>query len=59
MQMQTTFQIFLGEDNFQLDRNFQQQQTNGATPAKRMNVGYRVKTQYRKETQNILSTKAL
>jgi hypothetical protein len=48
---------FFWEDNFQRDRNLQQQQTNRATPAKRTNGGSRVKTQYRKEKHNILSTK--
>jgi hypothetical protein len=55
MQTKTTFNFFW-EDNFQLDRKFQQQQTNGATPAKRTNGGSQVKTQYREEKQNILST---
>jgi hypothetical protein len=50
-----TFKFF-GENNFQLDWNFQQQQTNGVTPAERKNGGSRVKKQYRKEKQNILST---
>jgi hypothetical protein len=57
MHTKTTFHFLFWEDNFQLDRNFQQQQTNGATPAKRTNGGSWVKTQYRKEKQNILSSK--
>jgi hypothetical protein len=43
--------------NFQIERNFQQQTNKRATPLQRMNKGYRVKKQYGKEKQNILSTK--
>jgi hypothetical protein len=40
-----------------MNGTFNNKQTKGATPLQRTNAGYRVKKQYRKEKQNILSTK--
>jgi hypothetical protein len=40
-----------------MNGTFNNKKPNGATPLQRTNAGYQVKKQYRKEKQNIISTK--